>query len=142
MKKTACKMFAMGLLLLCCVCSAQVSAVAPAKFHAEMDINLSFLLHHSAILDNSKEIRQELLDTNTIYLFAQANGLTKADLATIEIVPGSDTNDIGLYQIRKPDKAFKVFQEQLWGYAENRQAGHSKAFLFTAISNRLRAPVI
>ena len=126
--------------------SAQVSSKAPLIYYGVTEIigrgviSLPDLSRNGP--DNSKEIRKELLDANTIRLIAEANGLTKADLATVEIAPGFDTNGLAIYQIHRPDKAFKILSEQLGEYVSNRKEGHSKSFLLIALTNRLHVSTI
>jgi hypothetical protein len=134
-----------GFSVLAISASAQVSSTAPTKSYAESYLNpdiFSRLALRYGRKDISKEIQQELLDTNTICFIARVNGLTATDLATIEIAPGFGTNGVTLYQVHKPDTVFKILSEQLGEYVNNRQQGHSKTFLFTALSNHLEVAKI
>lgn len=121
--------------------SAQVSFTAPTKRYAESDLNpdiYSRLASRRGVKDNSKEVQQELLDTNTICFIERVNGLTAADLATVKIAPGFGSNGVTLYQVDKSDRAFKILSQQLGEYVGKRQQGHSKTFLLTALTNRLQ----
>ena len=126
--------------------SAQVSSKAPLMHYGAIELVGPLVFSGSAFYrtgpDNSKEIRKELLDANTIRFIAEANGLTKADLATVEIAPGFDTNGLAIYQIHRPDTAFKILSEQLSEYVNNRQEGHSKTFLLAALTNHLQISTI
>jgi hypothetical protein len=122
--------------------TAQVVSNAPFLFVSGTSINFNFFSRHSSRSDNSMEIRHELLDTNVILFIAHVNGLKASDLATIQIASGSEPDSVGLYQIRKPDKTFKIMDDQLNAYAQQRAAGHTKEFLFAALTNHLKAASI
>ena len=120
---------------------AQVARSAPAKY-----INSTQIFYYSPayfqslrkmypfLPDSTLDIWREVTDTNTISYIARANGLTAADLTTVIIAP-LHTNELALYQIRKPDKAFNVLEGQIQEYIRGRHEGHSRMFLLTALSD-------
>lgn len=130
-----------GFLLATGIAPAQVASVAPVKFHNSTQLydyspiyQKMLRRQHPYTPDSSREIWRELLDTNTISFIARANGLTARDLATVEVAP-FHTNELALYQIGKPDKAFNVLEGQLQEYAHERTEGHSRSFLLTALAD-------
>ena len=117
--------------------AAQVSSATPAKYIKATRIYFTYFssLH---LQNNTQEIRQELLDTNLIQLIATVNGLNKSDLMTVQILPGDTKDFVKLYQIREPSNAFNTLEKQLWNYVSERQSGHTRQFLFSAITNHLQ----
>jgi hypothetical protein len=127
---------AVGLILVWCVSSAQVPSIAPTKWLGALPIYLrpTFLrldLPHS----RPELIRQELSDTNTILLLARSAGLPEAELATFQVVPDPHSDRIDLYQVGSDDKALRAIEPRLRTYIAAREEGHTKAFLFAALTN-------
>lgn len=132
-----------GFLAVCCASLGQVSSTAPKGWtHAEfLDVGIGFF--KLALAHNRPErIREELLDTNTVRLAARFAGITPAELSTVQVAPWSDTGWITLYQLGKPDKAFKALGEQLKDYIRAREEGHTRAFVLAAFTNRVQVASI
>lgn len=114
-----------------------VAGIAPTQSLQSTKFFFGYVPRYS-LTDDSQEIRQELQDTALLGLIARTGHLTPADLATVKIVSGLATNVVYLFQLAKPDTAFNVFKTELGGYVQHRQLGHSPAFLFAALTNRLQ----
>jgi hypothetical protein len=84
-------------------------------------------------------IRQELLDTKLSRLIAKFNGLSDEDLATFQI--RQEYGGVTLYYFGGSNQAFSdrrfvVMSEQLKRYADAREAGHTRDFALSAITNK------
>src|SRR5262245_52386178 len=122
-------------MLLLRVSSAQMSSTAPPSYTVTTPISVAGKFTWLDLSHNRpEEIRQELSDTNTIHLIVRSLGLSSADLATVQIVPDPEHNAIDLYQIGRAEKAYRLLGERLRSYVRAREEGHTKSFLFAALT--------
>jgi len=126
------------ILLLFFASSAQISTKAPDQFISASSPDLGFNISHIDLSYNHLEqVDQELLDTNTIRIIAKGSGLTEEDLKTIVIAPWEGSTQPSLFQLKKPNKAFRVLEARLRDYVECRAGGHTRAFILTALTNTI-----
>jgi len=91
-------------------------------------------MHVSLTNNTAEEIQKEILDSTTCRLIAKANGLSDQDFATVQL--GQYHGTVVLYQIGDSDKAFRVMQGPLREYVDSRNAGHTRDFCLTVLTNR------
>jgi len=124
------------LLLFSSPVSAQIYSSLPEKFIIATDLDMLGGMDGPKLSHNHPEqIYTELLDENLISRIAKRTGLTKADLATIAIAQRAGGHGLELYQLRRPDKAFKVLEPQLRNYVSARRSGHTKEFMLAGLTN-------
>lgn len=83
------------------------------------------------------------MDTNTIQLVAAAAGLSANELASVQIAPSEySPQSVELYQIGSSKKAFDVLSKELSSYASAREDGHTRDFIFAALTNRIQHAAI
>jgi len=70
-------------------------------------------------------------------MIAKSAAISDAELATVQILPERDGNWIEIYQIGNSSRAFNVLSERLRSYIAARDEGHTKEFLFAAITNKV-----
>jgi hypothetical protein len=118
---------------------ACLAQVAPTPSH---NWKRATLLYPGTVLpwqemthNTPQDIRQELFDTNTLYLIGKYGGLPDEDIGTIQVAQDPGDNRVRLYQIGNSDLGFKVMSEQLLRYIRAREEGHTRALLLAAITN-------
>jgi hypothetical protein len=84
------------------------------------------------------QIRQELLNPETIKTISDWKNVSPADLQGVRILiePGDEL--ISLYQISGGERTFSRMAEGLGTYATERMAGHTKDFVLSALKERSR----
>ncbi len=128
-----------GFLALCLTSSGQVSSTAPKNWTTAQYLNLGHGFSQLKLSHNRPEIiRHELLDPNTVQTIARFAGITRAELATVQIAPETDKDWLMLYQVGSSEKAFKVLGEHLQNYVRAREEGHTRAFCLAAFTNRVQ----
>jgi hypothetical protein len=125
-----------GMLLLPTASSAEISSNAPQHFNEGaplVPLDMGLKLSHNS----SEAVRDELSNTNTIRLIASSAGIKEEDLASVLIAPGPDGTDTWLYQIGDSNSVFSALLDQLSLYVQARLEGHTRAFLYAALTNRV-----
>jgi hypothetical protein len=119
------------------LCQAQVTSVPPQKFSASTPLNIGRTAHRESLQHNKSDaVLSEVLDTNVLWQLAFSVGLRSKDLATVCLAPNQQ-GDAVLYQLyRTVDRPFNKLGARLKGYVEDREDGHTKECLISALTNR------
>ena len=116
-----------------------MSASRPEKWITGTTLFLGHGLSRLELSHNSAEtICKEVLDTNLVNLIGKAGDLSDEELKTVQIVRKSEGNQVEIYQIGEPKKAFNILSARLKAYISSREQGHTRQFLLAAITNRMQ----
>lgn len=120
------------------VASAQVVTNPPAKW-----ISNSFIMGRSLDISrvelphNSPEaVRAEILDPALLQAIAAASELSTQEINGLKLAKNPENSLVELYQVDAGLRAFNVMGDRLRAYVDGRKEGHTREYMFAAMTNR------
>ncbi len=134
--KTSIPIF-LSLFLGVCSAFAQVASPPPEKSWASRNLEIGHSAHRESLSYNEPfQILKEVLDTNVLRLITASLRLDEMQLGSVRLAP-NEQGDALVYQVWESiDKPFEKLAGRLRNYVADREDGHTRDCLLTALTNR------